>query len=805
MKYDYRYKICKPTFLIAFLLFTFFQNTLIAQTKSATLNGYGKASYDAAQSGKFMKNWLMAGPVSVSSDTLEPDDALQEKVFKEGDLTSVKIVAGKAVPSVRIKDKDLKWEPLSSGDDIVTLDSLYKGKDFAYAYALAEIKASKAESVFLGVGSDDGIKMWLNGKLVHDNWVPRSAVKDNDMVPLTLVKGSNQILLKIQDIKGGWAFVVRLLDKTGLAGQLNAAAANGNLDKIKTLVHGSADVNAVSESGIAPIVAAKISGRDDVVEILLKNGARDKPVPSSEILVDNYYNSLKGKETPGIAVLVAKDGNVLYRKGFGYADIKNKILVTPNTKFRIGSVTKQFTAAAILKLQENNLLSVNDKLSKFIPDFPRGDDVTIHELLTHTSGIHSYTNNDGFIDKVATTISPDSLVNSIKKDPYDFNPGEKWMYNNSGYFILGYIVSKVSGRPYSEFLKENFFDPLHMNNTGVHYAGIKLEQEAKGLTKKDNNYEEGINWDMSWAGGAGALYSTVDDLLKWNQALYGGKVLSKKSLDAALTPVVLKSGEKASPFYGYGLGLSKYRGLDVTSHSGGLNGFLTQLAYYPKEKLTVVMFVNTSEPEVNFNPNKIAEAFLWDKMDKQTSYAELTEKPKNLRLYAGRYDLAGTAVITITAEKDNKLYAQISGQSKYEIFPLSEDEFFLKVVEARIKFIKDDKGEISNAILFQNGQEINAKKLKEETIININPAILDSYTGKYKLKDNIIVTVTKENNKLYAQPTGQPKLSMEPLSETDFIIKEINAKLSFIKGDNGKANKIKLNMNGSDSELPRIE
>ena len=124
-------------------------------------------------------------------------------------------------------------------------------------------------------------------------------------------------------------------------------------------------------------------------------------------------------------MLVAKDGKVLYRKGFGYADIKNKILVTPDTKFRIGSVTKQFTAAAILKLQENNLLSVNDKLSKFIPDFPRGDEVTIHQLLTHTSGIHSYTGKDDFIGKVTKTISPDSLVNSIKKDPYDFNPGEK--------------------------------------------------------------------------------------------------------------------------------------------------------------------------------------------------------------------------------------------------------------------------------------------------------------------------------------------------------------------------------------------
>ena len=135
---------------------------------------------------------------------------------------------------------------------------------------------------------------------------------------------------------------------------------------------------------------------------------------------------------------------------------------------------------------------------------------------------------------------------------------------------------------------------------------------------------------------------------------------------------------------------------------------------------------------------------------------------------------------------------------------MSEDEFFWKVVDARIKFVKDEKGEISHAILFQNGQELKAKKLPEEHIIDINPAILDNYTGKYKFKDDTI-TISKENNKLFARPADQPKLEMFPLSETDFLIKEINAKLSFIKELNGKVNKIKLNLNGMDSELPRIE
>ncbi len=797
------YKAYAPVYIITFLLLFFEAYNANSQSAGSPVNGYDKASYDISQAGKFMKDWMIAGPITVSSSAGNPDNATQEKVFKTDELSLINIVAGKPLAPVKIKDSTYTWQPYTSPDDVVNLDSFYHNKDFVYAYALAQINSPKAQTVFVGIGSDDGIRVWLNGKIVHDNWIPRSATKDDDFVPLNLVKGPNQLLLKIQDMQGGWAFVTRLLDKTALAGQLTSAAATGKIDKIKLLTDNGVNVNTADENGITPLVAATIAGRTDIAGMLVKAGAKQFAVPSGEVLVDNYYKGLKTKVTPGIAVLVAKDGNVLYRRGFGYADVKNKIPATPDTKFRIGSVTKQFTAAAILKLQENNLLSVNDKLSKFIPDFPRGNEVSIHQLLTHISGIHSYTSHEDFINKVTAPISPDTLVNAIKKDSFDFKPGDRWMYNNSAYFILGYIISKVSGMPYADYLKKTFFEPLHMNNTGVHYAGIKLEHEAKGITKKDNQYVEGTNWDMSWAGGAGALYSTVDDLLKWNQALYGGKVLSKQSLDAALTPVVLNNGEKAIPNYGYGLGILKYRGENVVGHSGGLNGFLTQLQYFPDEKLTVVMFVNTSEPEVLFDPNKIAEAFLWNKMDKQISLVESAVKPKNLQQYAGRYDLAGIGVITVTTEGD-KIFSQISGQAKYEIFPAAEDEFFWKVVEAKIKFSKGDKGDIAQATLFQNGQEFKAKKIAEETIVNVAPEILNTYLGKYKLQENVIVNVTKENNKLFAEPTNQPKVEMQPVSDSEFVIKEINARLSFIK-ENGKVTKIKLHMNNSDTDMPKIE
>ena len=215
------------------------------------------------------------------------------------------------------------------------------------------------------------------------------------------------------------------------------------------------------------------------------------------------------------------------------------------------------------------------------------------------------------------------------------------------------------------------------------------------------------------------------------------------------------------------------------------------------------MFANNRTPDGPFNPNKIAEAIEWKEMEKQNASIDTIVPIDSLKLYAGRYDFMNGAVMQITLE-DNKLFAQLSGQGKFEIFPSSQNEFFWKVVDARIKFIRNDSAVISHAIFRQNGQELNVRKLKEEQIIAINPALLDRYTGKYKYINDMVVTISKENDRLFAQATGQGKLEMFPVSDTQFVLKEINARVTF-KDEGGKVNKLMLNLNGTDSELPRME
>src|SRR6185436_20902384 len=255
---------------------------------------------------------------------------------------------------------------------------------------------------------------------------------------------------------------------------------------------------------------------------------------------------------PGLGVMVAQDGNILFEKSYGLADREDHVPVILQTTFRIGSITKQFTAAALLKLQEHGKLSIDDKLAKYIPDFPRGDEVTLRQLLTHTSGIHSYTDEPDFLSRVTNTTDTGTIIEEIKKYPFDFDPGTKWRYDNSGYLLLGDIVEKVSRQSYGDFLRENFFQPLGMSNTGVYRAQLALPHEAlgyslgrsaswiflgEGFSPGKNRFKQALNWDMSWAFGCGALYSTVEDLFRWNEGVFDGRVLDAASLKAAFTPV----------------------------------------------------------------------------------------------------------------------------------------------------------------------------------------------------------------------------------------------------------------------------
>jgi CubicO group peptidase (beta-lactamase class C family) len=355
--------------------------------------------------------------------------------------------------------------------------------------------------------------------------------------------------------------------------------------------------------------------------------AAETPSEKAAALLDGLIKT----NDPGLAVLVAQDGKILFERGYGRADREHDVPVTPQTTFRIGSITKQFTASAILKLQEEGKLNVNDKLSKYIPDFPRGDEVTLRYLLTHTSGIHSYTDEPDFVSRVTNATTTGAIIEEIKKYPFDFDPGTKWRYDNSGYLLLGYIVEKVSGQNYGDFLRENFFQPLGMTNTGVYRAHLGLPHEAlgyslspsawtwiflgEGFSLGQNRFEQALNWDMSWAFGCGALYSTVEDLYRWNEGVFNDRVLDEASFKAALTTVKFPFWARAAMAilfnergmgYGFGWVVCRRHGLREIWHNGDLNGFHSCLLRVPDEKLTVAVLANASPGRWKADPDRLA-------------------------------------------------------------------------------------------------------------------------------------------------------------------------------------------------------
>jgi CubicO group peptidase (beta-lactamase class C family) len=323
--------------------------------------------------------------------------------------------------------------------------------------------------------------------------------------------------------------------------------------------------------------------------------------PASKI--DQLLNSLTEREEFTGAVLVARNGEVLLSQGYGLADRDKKLPNTPHTKYRIGSITKQFTAMAILMLQAQGKLNVKDPVCLYIPDCPSAwKDITIHHLLIHTSGIPNFTNFPDYQAAKATPSSPEQTIARFKDEPLDFPPGEQWSYSNSGYIVLGHIIEQVSGQSYEAFLQQNIFEPLQMMDTGYDHNDGSL---AIGYTGIHDLWAEADFIDMTIPYAAGGLYSTVEDLYRWDQALYTGQLVPKELLDLMFTP----HAKMPDPGLGYGYGwfVGEMNNHKAVSHGGSIEGSATEIRRYIDDKVTIIVLSNRYTTDVVYTADLIAQ------------------------------------------------------------------------------------------------------------------------------------------------------------------------------------------------------
>jgi CubicO group peptidase (beta-lactamase class C family) len=445
--------------------------------------------------------------------------------------------------------------------------------------------------------------------------------------------------------------------------------------------------------------------------VLLAASCLAQDVARMDQIVQSYTT---GNRFMGTA-LVARDGQVLFSKGYGSANLEWNIPNSPNTKFRLGSVTKQFTAASILLLEERGKLSVDDPVKKHVPDAPAAwDKVTIFHLVTHTSGIPSFTSFPDYAKFEPFAATAEQLVARFRDKPLEFEPGSQWNYSNSGYVLLTYILEKVTGDSYEKFVRENIFTPLGMKDSGYDSNSAIIPHRAAGYTIVRNQIENTGFIHMSIPQGAGALYSTTEDLLKWEQGLFGGKLLKAASLQKMTTP--FKNN------YAFGLGVETAGGHKVIQHGGGIEGFNTQLAYYPEDKLTVVVLGNVNGSAPGEIAAKLAALAHGDKITLPGERKEITLDPKTFSRYVGAYQFPGGNNMLVTLE-NSQLFSKLGNQQAIQILPESPTMFFPKGVDAELEFGKDDdQGRPAQLILHQNGRDQIAKRLDDAEFKRLSDA-----------------------------------------------------------------------------------
>ena len=413
-------------------------------------------------------------------------------------------------------------------------------------------------------------------------------------------------------------------------------------------------------------------------------------------------------------VLVAQHGVPIFRRAYGFANREWRIANTLETKFRIASVTKQFTAAAILQLGEQGRLSLDDPVSKYYTGAPSAwASISLHHLLTHTSGIPSYTNaplselySSSRIDR-----TPEALIALTRDKPLEFLPGSKFAYDNTGYLLLGQIIETVSGQSYAVYLENRIFGPLGMRHTGYDENTQILPARASGYTLDNRGLRNAYFISMTQPYAAGSLYSTAGDLLIWDQALHASKVISASSVAAMFTD------------YGFGYGFGEYigkmQGHLVWGHAGGINGFTSKLTRYPAEELTVIVLSNLENAEVD----KITEELAESAFGEWVKPTEVTVAPAILDEYAGAYLLAPGVVLRVRREGDH-LTLQLTRRGRAQLYASAEHAFFAKVVDSKLVFDPPVDGKSGRVLYTEAAAERPATRISEERAAQIENTVL---------------------------------------------------------------------------------
>ncbi|MBN4053397.1 beta-lactamase family protein [Haliea sp. AH-315-K21] len=429
-------------------------------------------------------------------------------------------------------------------------------------------------------------------------------------------------------------------------------------------------------------------GQQDVSEASAEIAQNIEPSALDSALeqeINSILSELYPSDGPGVAVILVKGDEVIYRNGFGLADIEHNISISPDMVFRLGSLTKQMTAAGIMMLKEAGELQIDDPITRFFPDYPtHGYTITVRHLLTHTSGIIDFPSIEEFPEYTKEELTALDVIDFFKNQPMNFAPGESYSYTNSGYVLLGAIIEQISGQSYEAFIQERIFTPLDMTNS--YHGNFKniIPNRVAGYSLGEEGLENSDYLSMTLPGAAGALISNVDDLFKWNTALFGGDLISQESLEEMTTPFVLNNGELSN--YGFGLSVQTLRGQALIAHTGGINGFQTYSAYLPETETYVAVLGNTEFQFRVYEGNSMLALAIGDPYPTKEFQAIDSEIVNS---YAGVYQTIRGLSFEVSVI-DDTLNLSINGGAAFGLGAVSDNVFYLKDSFTHIEFVNAD-------------------------------------------------------------------------------------------------------------------
>lgn len=672
--------------------------------------------------------------------------------------------------------------------------------------------ADQAGKALLAVGTDDAVKIWVNGKLTVCDWVARNVTSFDNLYSIDVQNGVNQIHAVILNFKGPWGFFLHLPDSTTRAKLLAQSVSSGEYDRTRTLLEAGVDPRQQVGYRLPALELAQVMKRTYLENLLRLHGAKESLLAWSHYpllvkLIGPWFVP-KNLSKPGHGFLLARHGKIFFENYSGLANVENRVPIGPETKFAIGSISKQFVSAAMLRMQEEGKLMLTDPVSKYLSGFPRGKEITLRQLLTHTSGIREYTCGDKFESRCGNSPAPGEILQMIESYSYGDRAGRRFSYSNSNYYLAGLILEKVTGEDLGQLLDRLFFTPLGMKNTKLARGGAVIDNYATPYILRDGQTERANSWNLDWIAGAGGIVSTPRDLFLWNEALWNGKILTPESRQEAFRPEATDYSAIDSSGDGYGCGWGSRRALGHPwiGHGGYIPPYRASLWRVPDLDVTVVAMTNAGasfsglDPEsmsvgaVCFFFNREVEGTVRDEPAANLADSEISER-------VGLYD---DGISCSEINKEGAKWVWEGGGTREELRVVGARYFVGKHSGRLMEILKNKQGHVAGIKVLDAYFPFYSKKLPQRAESeSFNQAHIRDFLGNYDFVSYGSCQVSEENGHLFLRMTNQAKIPMKTINRDEFEVLGVGARFFAERDMAGNVTRTVFRQHGMTIEAPK--